>query len=1018
MTEHLTIRLLGSVQIELAGKPVTELSSRKAEALFIFLACQQRPFSREALADLLWDDRPKKQALANLRSILSNLRRQLDPYLAVTRQTVSFNHESDVWLDVHAFTAALDASEAHPHLNLEECEACIHRLETAVDLYRGRFLEGFIVGDSAGYEEWRLLNYERYQRRALMAFHHLTRYYAHRGIYGRALAYAQRQVELEPYREEAHRALMNILARSGQRSAALAQYEACRRILSEELGVEPTPQTQALYQRIRSAGEARPHNLPSPLPPLIGREKELHTVGERLANPDCHLITLTGPGGIGKTRLALQTAAEQIGLFLHGVFFVPLAAVDSPDILGTAIAEAVHCPLKRQSDVQTQLLDHLREKEILLVMDNFEHLLGGVSWITRILHAAPHLKLLVTSRERLNLQAEWVVRLEGLSHPPDVTAVAPNHLPGFKAIQLFVGRARQVAAGFAPSGDEYHHIARICCSLRGIPLGIELAAGLADLYPCSVIADEIETSLDFLASPLRDVPERHRSLRAVMEQSWRLLPAAEQEILRKFAVFTGSFQKQAAADITGATPRQLQQLVNKSFLQVLEAGRYELHPLTRHFLDEKLAADAAVSEAVFHRHAAFYMNFLTKQGSGEETEERAAIRAEVANIRAALRWAARRQDVEMVAQAAPILHNFYTAQSWFQEGVVAFQFAIEQFSGDDDFKPEQAALLCDLLGRKARMHIFIGQIKTARSILAIATTYLKQVDSAARRSTMLGYLAITTYYAGEYTRAAELATESLRLSQEMDDQNGIAFALNFLGSCAKAQGDYDKARRRFEAAVQAFHRLEDGIGAAMALNNLGNLAQATGDFAAAQKHYRECSDLFKANDHIHGAATTLANAGQLALKMGDRDKAKELLTESLALKQEIHDQRGTAVALVSLAEVSLATGKYGQMREQLAQAFELSQQSGDIKLMLEVLMGVGALAMKQESWETAARLLVFAQNHKAASQEILDWGIGLLAQMRDQAAQNGESIQAAEADGKTMNLETAVVQAQAILHAG
>ncbi|MFQ5435486.1 MAG: BTAD domain-containing putative transcriptional regulator, partial [Anaerolineae bacterium] len=416
MTKGLTIRLLGNVSIELEGQPVAGLPSRKAEALLVYLVCHERPFPREFLADLLWNDRSQKQALANLRSILSSLRRKLDPYLIITRQTVAFNHAGDYWLDVKAFTAALDAGQTHSHLSLEGCEACVGQLETAVRLYNGRFLQGLIIGDSTAFEEWSLIVHEQTHRRVLTALYQLSNHYARQGKYTQAQRYALRQVELEPYREEAHRQLMLTLVRSGQRSAALAQYETCRRILNEELGVEPAAETRSLYQRIRSAGKAGPHNLPPPLAPLIGREKELQQIAVHLADPACRLLTLTGPGGIGKTLLALQAAREHTGIYLHGIYFIPLAPVATPDLLGTTIADAIHCPLDGAGDLQTQLLDFLREKELLLILDNFEHLLTGSSWISQIIQAAPHVNYLITSRERLNIRGECLLKIHGLSY--------------------------------------------------------------------------------------------------------------------------------------------------------------------------------------------------------------------------------------------------------------------------------------------------------------------------------------------------------------------------------------------------------------------------------------------------------------------------------------------------------------------------------------------------------------------------------------------------------------------------
>lgn len=966
MKKGLMIKLLGGVRITLEGEPVSGFPSAKTAALLIYLACHERPFSREILADLLWDDRPQKQAMANLRSILSSLRKLLGDYIIVTRNTVAFNHNCDAQIDIQAFWEALDSVEHHAHYDLEKCPTCIQKLETAVSLYRGRFLEGFFIDDSTGFEEWILINHERYQRRVLDALHRLTRHYANRGQYTRALTFAQRQVELEPYREEAHRALMMILARSGQRSAALAQYDTCCRILADELGVEPGQETQALYERIRSAGEAHPHNLPTQLTPLIGREAELQHIGERLANPDCRLLTLTGPGGVGKTRLALEAAAEHVGLFLHGVFHASLTAVSHPRYLDTAVAEAVNCPLDGRDDVQTQLFNFLADKEILLLLDNFEHLLDGAKWSVHLLHAAPHLKLLVTSRERLSLQAEWVMPLDGLPYPEAELVEEPQN---YHAVGLFVSRARRISPQFAPTSETYRQIGRICHALRGMPLGIELAAGLTDAYSCRAIANQIQADLDFLVTNLRDVPQRHQSLRAVMEQSWRRLAPADQTVLCRFACFVGPFGTEAVAPITQATPRQLRRLVNKSFLHPLEPGRYDLHPMLRQFLAEKLEEAGETAVARQH-HTTYYLEFVAQQGSGEEVAERQAIRAEMANIRAAWHWTAQRQNLSLLSCSAPILHGFFSAQSWFQEGIAFFAYAADKLRGETAVSPQHASLLCDLLGRQARLGIQIGQIEEARQILAEATTYLQQVESAETRAAVLGYLAITAYYAGEYGRAADLAGESLHLAQISGDQDGIAFAHNFMGSCAKAMGEYGLAKERFEVAVQTYYRMEDGMGAAMALNNLGNLAQATGDFAEAQRCYQECSALFKAHDHIHGAATTLANAGKLALKMGNYLEARELLTESLALKQQIHDQRGTAVALINLAEVALVMGRCQETRQFLVQAFEFARQSGDSGLILEVIVGEGALALREGHLSLAAQLLTYAKLHEATAQEV------------------------------------------------
>lgn len=496
---QLSIYLLGPFQVTLNARPVTGFAYDKVRALLAYLAVEtETPHRREALATLFWPDQPPKLARQSLRQSLSTLRRAIQdqststPFLFVERDTVQFNRSARTWLDADAVRSHLRISRTHTHANVETCQTCIRDLEEALDLYGGDFLEGLLLGDSATFETWALIQRERLRAQVLTALYYVTRHYLRRGNYAQAQTFALRQVEMEPYREEAHRQLMAILSRSGQRSAALAQYETCRRILAEELGVQPSEKTKSLFERIRLAGEARPHNLPPSLTPLIGREAELQRIAERLADPDCRLLTLTGPGGIGKTRLARQAAQEQVGIFLHGVYLVPLAGLSSPEFLVPTIADALGFSFAGPEDPREQLLNYLREKEMLLVLDNFEQLLDGARLLPRILRHAPDVKIVVTSREHLNLQAEWVFEVRGLAFPEGAVT---EGIEEFSAVQLFLARARRVAASFSLSAETEPAVARICRLVGGMPLGIELAAASVPLFSCDQIAAQIERNL-------------------------------------------------------------------------------------------------------------------------------------------------------------------------------------------------------------------------------------------------------------------------------------------------------------------------------------------------------------------------------------------------------------------------------------------------------------------------------------------------------------------------------------------
>ena len=427
----------------------------------------------------------------------------------------------------------------------------------------------------------------------------------------------------------------------------------------------------------RSSPFAPLGNWPVQLTPLVGRESELTSLGQLLADPLCRLLTLIGPGGVGKTRLAIEAASQARSRFADGVWFVPLASVSSPAAIIPAIAEAMGLTLRGQTELRLQLLSHLTGMEMLLVLDNLEHLLAGVDLFTNILARAPGVKLLVTSRERLHLQSEYVFVTQGLPVPP------PDQLHrayDYDAIHLFEQSAHRAGAQIVLEGDELAAAVQVCRLVDGMPLGIELAATWTPLLSCQEIAAEIQRSLDFLAGALHDLPERQRSLRAVFDHSWRLLTPEKRDVLSRLSVFQGGFERKAAEEVAGASLPGLLALSSKSLIRRNASGRYDLHEVVRQYAFSHLSQTPAGVETG-DRHSRYYLALL--EGREPDLRSKAQVQTlcgllgEIDNLRAAWDWAVSRGLFDALAGAVRCFGCLFELMGWLEEGVALLETAIQ-----------------------------------------------------------------------------------------------------------------------------------------------------------------------------------------------------------------------------------------------------------------------------------------------------------------------------------------------------
>lgn len=1003
MATTIHVRLLGAPQVERDGQPVRGLRSRKALGLLGYLAVQERPIPRAHLAELLWQGLDEAHGRANLSWVLHQITTLIPGCLKVERHSVAFRRHSSNSLDIDAFETM-------------EADGGKEALMAAVELHRGPFLEGLQLEGCAQFEIWLAAERERWAQRLVEVLHALARECGRCGEYERGLHLSRRLLALEPWRERTHRHMMELLARSGRWTSALAQYRSCRRILADELGVEPTEQTRALYERIRAARGRPRHNLPPQPNPFIGRRRETAAVIRLLDNPDCRLLTLHGPGGVGKTRLALRAASARTDAFLEGVCLVPVTSVSSTGSLVSTIANALEISFPGRKDAQAELMDHLRGKEMLLILDGFEHLLRASDLLVHILEEAPQIKLLVTSRAFLNLRWEWRYEVGGLEYP---IGAEPDQrgLETYDALALFLEVARRVSPHSPVTDCGSQPIARICRLVEGMPLAIELAAASTRIHSCEEIAEQVEDNLGFLKASLEDVPARHRSVRAALDHSWGLLEPNEQDTLMKLSIFRSGFQRKAARHVADASPTLLQSLADKSLLRILPSGRCELHNLVRRYASARLTTTPSLHAACRAKHAAHYLAHLRRLdgdlGHLETARTLAALRADLANVRAAWRWAVKQTDLVEIRRSLPSLSRFYTLAGPYQEADTLISIAVDhlqaaEHAGMDETEKRAGSVsgvfgpvLTDLLAEQARFlnkqACYDEAIEAARTAIhLIETAHPQDRSPAAEASASLqwghalvrqgAYAAAqaqlrralilsndlslhhmraasshslgNAYHGdGDYVRAADFYRQALSLNRQLGDQRSEGALLASLGLAAQQQGAYHEARTHYEQALRAARETGDRWGESLALINLGYVLDQQGAYADADPPYRESLHIAREIGDRQGESMALACLGLLFHHLRDDHTASRFSEQAVAIAQDIGDRRAQGYALTRLGHALLSLGRLEQADETYRQAVSLRRELGECGRLIESLAGLARTQLARRDLTSAKQLV-------------------------------------------------------------
>ncbi len=872
--------------------------ARPKPLLLLAYLALEGPKSKRFLSELFFPE--SEDRAANLRQTLARLRR-------AAGETLIQGDAQRVWTplqsDAGVFLGALETRD----------------LVRAVALYEGSFLAGVQLPElGAELEEWVYATREVLAGALRGALLTLAEEAFRLGEVGAATRYAERAYrtegapELEP---DMFKPLYALLSAGDSPYAATLRREA-----------ESYDLTLSAPQRAAPVSAPKPNRvgvrLPQPLSQLVGRSVELTELTRLLAQPEVRLLSLLGPGGVGKTRLALEVARVRADTFADGAFFLALDQLDTPERFPELLARALGLELGQAENAEAELERFLADKQLLLLLDGAETVVEAGGLLSRLLSLSPGLKVLLTTRERFGLEDEWVFGLGGLPIPPEGTPL--SEALGYDAAALFVQRAKRANLRFSVSAETLPHLVRICLLVQGFPLGIALAAAWVKLLSCREIAEEIARDTDLLSVEGAAYTERQRSIRAVFEGSWSRLKPAERAALGKLSVFQGGFKREAAAQVVGATLPVLARLVDVSLLRVLPGGRYDRHPLLYQLTREKLAERPGDEAAARAAHARFYLALVEDAephlATAAQREWLDALEREHDNLRAALSWCL--EAPERLETGFRFAHGLYTF--W---------------------------------ARRAHT-------TEARAWLARALELEGAADTPARADALerAGSLA---WLQGDYGEARRYLNEALRLARQLGAKPCLAAALGTLGGCAVEEGHHSEAQTYFEESLRLAGELGDVRGTARVQHNLGTLALDQGDISTAERRFSESLVLFRSLDSQHHVAWTLNSLAEAALGRNDPLHAHAYAEEALSLFGASGDPIGQGFAHQYLAAGAAARGEraraYGHHRESLM----LQQKAGNKHGLLSALEAAAAFFLLENAAQTV-RLLSAADHARTA----------------------------------------------------
>ncbi len=945
-------QLLGSLRANCGEKVLEKFQTQKTASLLAYLAYySHRRHTREEMIDLLWPDAELEAGRNRFSQALVWLRPHLElspdvrgTILMADRQTAGLNPQA-ITVDALTFEAAARSA-------LAATSQSASSLETAASLYTGDLLPGY-------YEDWVLTERQRLLSLFLSLLQRLISFYEQEANWDRALDYARRALASDPVSEELHFTLMRLLSASGQADAALRQFRELERVLDKELGEKPSPAAYALMQAISARKSQPPVRLPSatlpqspivrPLTRFFGREAELTALHTLLTSESVRLVTLTGTGGAGKTRLALEASRQLAEDYQGAVWFIPLADVTDPAMLPSVLTDALRLPRSADTSSLKQVTEALSQRPSLLVLDNLEHLVEGAAPLIRsLLEMTATLKILVTSRQRLALDGEREVSVLPLASPVWEEAEGlPSRLERLvqvESVRLFVDRAQSVRPSFAVTPQNAEAIARLCTRLEGLPLAIELCASWAQTLTPSQMLAQLTRRFDLLVSRRSDIPPRHRSLRAALEYSYLLLPAALQQFFVQLSLFRGGWTLEAAEAVCldsalGSTAltalTNMTELRERSLLiaeEPQEAGtesrmRYRMLEALREFAAEQRTL--AMETTLRQRHAAYFLRLAEDARlhltGPQQTLWLMRLEAEHDNLRGVLSWAVESQEAKIGLRLAVALSKFWEIRGYFREAQQWLERLLP-LTLDDEASPSSLVL-------------------RAKTLSAYANAFE----------------GLTDFVSAEFYAQAALAAW-----RALEEASGMASSLAMLGSIAMMREDYGPAVQLLQEARSLARSVGDKAMAAGAVHSLGRIALAQQNWSEASELLSESLNLHRALGDRNKAAAALNNLGLVARYRGDLKAARELLNQALSEHRALGDRPRMAISLLNIGTVERLDQRYEEAVSALRPALTLAMEIDDRRVQAWCIKEFGHLLCARSQWQPGVRLLSASESLRQA----------------------------------------------------